>query len=243
MNDEAHGTADLPEPRLRVMPNGPYRVTGEVALVRMRPVVDSEGDKVGWERGPEVEHPPAFDLCRCGASSAMPFCDGTEERIGFDGTETAARSAYTDRAFRLGEGPIVLTDDPSICSRAAFCVAGAKDVWTLAERTSDPEAREELIRKVRRCPSGRLAYVVLPSSEVASEDLQQEVAVVDNGPYWVRGGIPVEAADGFGYEVRSRVALCRCGHSMNKPFCDGSHISTRFKDSSIELLTDGPQSG
>jgi CDGSH-type Zn-finger protein len=44
------------------------------------------------------------------------------------------------------------------------------------------------------------------------------------GPLWVKGGIPVEAADGFEYEKRNRVTLCRCGRSGHKPFCDGSHL-------------------
>ncbi len=50
------------------------------------------------------------------------------------------------------------------------------------------------------------------------------------GPLWVRGGIPVVAADGEPYEVRNRVTLCRCGASKNKPFCDASHASIGFTD-------------
>jgi CDGSH-type Zn-finger protein len=57
-----------------------------------------------------------------------------------------------------------------------------------------------------------------------------EVAVIENGPLWVRGGIPIEASDGFEYEVRQRVTLCRCGHSRNKPFCDGSHVKVPFRE-------------
>jgi hypothetical protein len=41
-----------------------------------------------------------------------------------------------------------------------------------------------------------------------------------DGALWVRGGIPIESADGKKYEVRNRVTLCRCGKSENKPFCD-----------------------
>jgi len=41
-----------------------------------------------------------------------------------------------------------------------------------------------------------------------------------SGPLWLRGGIPVVAADGFENEVRKRVTLCRCGQSRNKPFRD-----------------------
>ncbi|WP_257790068.1 CDGSH iron-sulfur domain-containing protein [Acidovorax carolinensis] len=50
------------------------------------------------------------------------------------------------------------------------------------------------------------------------------------GPIGLRGGVQLVGADGFAYEVRNRMALCRCGASKNKPFCDGSHISTGFSD-------------
>jgi CDGSH-type Zn-finger protein len=46
----------------------------------------------------------------------------------------------------------------------------------------------------------------------------------------VAGGIPTVAADGFEYEVRNRVTLCRCGASKNKPFCDGTHAAINFRD-------------
>jgi CDGSH-type Zn-finger protein len=46
----------------------------------------------------------------------------------------------------------------------------------------------------------------------------------------VRGGIRIVSATGEVYEVRNRVTLCRCGSSRNKPFCDGTHVRTRFSD-------------
>jgi hypothetical protein len=46
-----------------------------------------------------------------------------------------------------------------------------------------------------------------------------------SGPIWARGRIPIVSADGEGYEVRNQVALCRCGRSDNKPFCNGSHAA------------------
>jgi CDGSH-type Zn-finger protein len=39
-----------------------------------------------------------------------------------------------------------------------------------------------------------------------------------------------DGADGFRYEVRNRMTLCRCGASRNKPFCDATHTSIRFTD-------------
>jgi CDGSH-type Zn-finger protein len=222
---------DQDGPRIRVQPDGPYRVMG-ATLRRMRPVVDANGDRIAWDRDPELDHDATYDLCRCGASRTMPFCDGSELEEGFDGTETALHTAYADRAFAMGDGPVVLTDDPSLCAGAAFCEAVDTDVWTLAENTNDPEARSRLIAMVRRCPSGRLALLFAEATGFDEEELPQEIGVVDNGPLWVRGAIGIEAADGSAYEVRNRMTLCRCGGSRNKPFCDGTHRRLHFRDPS-----------
>ena len=55
--------------------NGPYRVEGEIDLYYEDRKVDTP--------------PPPFSLCRCGASSKKPFCDGTHSKIGFQAAEAA----------------------------------------------------------------------------------------------------------------------------------------------------------
>ena len=50
----------------------------------------------------------------------------------------------------------------------------------------------------------------------------------DNGPYLVKGSIILLDAQGNQYEVSETIALCRCGHSNTKPFCDGTHETTSF---------------
>jgi CDGSH-type Zn-finger protein len=218
--------------RIKVVKDGPYVVEGDVHVFRTRPVTDAEGDRVDWERREEVDHGGSVELCRCGRSTTMPFCDRVGEKEDFDGAETADRGPTMGRREQWGEGPVVvLTDDVSLCSSAAFCHRGDTDVWELAEgATGDPQGRDLLTDMVRRCPSGRLVLHRLPGGEADEEELAQEIGVIDNGPLWVRGAIPVEAADGFQYEVRNRVTLCRCGQSMNKPFCDSTHIKVRFTD-------------
>jgi CDGSH-type Zn-finger protein len=216
-------------PRIKVVEDGPYRVIG-VPVVRMRKVVDDDAEVARWERGPATREDGPYELCRCGQSGTKPFCDGVEKTIRFEGTETADRSPTVDRRSEYGEDPIVLSDDRTLCARAAFCETRVTDAWTLARQAEDPGRRAMLTRMVERCPSGRLAYHVPPDPAPIEEELPQEIAVVDDGPLWVRGGIPIEAADGFEYEVRNRVTLCRCGHSSNKPFCDGSHVRAGFTD-------------
>jgi CDGSH-type Zn-finger protein len=52
-----------------------------------------------------------------------------------------------------------------------------------------------------------------------------------NGPYIVRGPVKVVDADGAEYDVSGRktIALCRCGGSTTKPFCDGTHSKMGFE--------------
>jgi CDGSH-type Zn-finger protein len=222
-------------PRIKIQERGPLRVTG-ASLVRMRPVTDEEGSRVEWERGPELEHADEFDLCRCGLSGSKPFCDGSELEAGFDGTETADRGPTADRRSLFGSAGVVLGDDRSFCAKARFCVRREADAWELAEGPSRPGREEQLRAMVDRCPSGRLVYIRLPDGSETERELHAEIGVIDDGPLWVRGRIPVESAHGFPYEVRNRVTLCRCGHSKNKPFCDGSHVATGFRDADERTL-------
>lgn len=55
------------------------------------------------------------------------------------------------------------------------------------------------------------------------------IQVRDNGPYLIRGGATINDAEGKPYEAKDVVALCRCGHSGNKPFCDGTHNGAGFE--------------
>ena len=59
-----------------------------------------------------------------------------------------------------------------------------------------------------------------------------KVTARNNGPYLVEGEITLVDADGTAYDLSSRggrVALCRCGGSTNKPFCDGTHSKVGFE--------------
>jgi hypothetical protein len=98
----------------------------------------------------------------------------------------------------------------------------------MVDRTDDPEVRARLLRMVLNCPSGRLE-ASLGDGEWIEPEYRTSIAVVRDGPLWVRGGIPIEAPDGFVYEVRNRVTLCRCGQSSNHPFCDGTHEAIGFR--------------
>ena len=75
---------------------------------------------------------------------------------------------------------------------------------------------------LERSSRGRLS-----GGEIEPE-YEASIVVEEGGSYWVRGRVPIVAADGRTWEVRNRVALCRCGASGNKPFCDSTHLEIGF---------------
>ena len=218
--------------RIRIMDKGPYVVTGGLPLVRRYPAMSEYGEPLEWDPvGAEVEDiqvAERYTLCRCGHSANQPFCDGSHSQVGFSGALTADRRPIVERREALQGTGITMFDDITLCASAGFCGTRLTTVWKMIERTDDPEVRARLLRMVMNCPSGRLV-VSLGDDELIEPEYLPSIAVVPDGPLWVRGCIPIEAPDGFVYEVRNRVTLCRCGQSGNRPFCDGTHEQTGFK--------------
>jgi CDGSH-type Zn-finger protein len=57
-----------------------------------------------------------------------------------------------------------------------------------------------------------------------------EIQVLESGPYLVQGSADLKDADGNDYaDGGDTIALCRCGQSANKPFCDGTHGTVGFE--------------
>lgn len=219
--------------RITIERGGPYVVSGGVPLVRKSIVYSEWGEPLTWRKDETIPTPETYRLCRCGQSANKPFCDGSHQRVGFEGTETASTEPRVTREQRIdgppGDGPqFTMTDDRPLCADAGFCGNRLEKVWDLIDRTDDSQVRFQLMQMVERCPSGRLVYEI--DGEVIEPDLPTQVAVTKDGPYWVTGGIPIALSDGRELEVRNRVTLCRCGQSANKPLCDSTHAFIGFTD-------------
>jgi len=219
--------------RIRVLVDGPYLVTGRVPLVEDDIIIGEDGEPLRWEETAAYPEQETYALCRCGKSKRHPFCDGTHTKIGFDGTETGCRDPYLTQVEWTRGPQVDLTWSRKLCAEIRFCHR-AGDAWTQAEKSDDPAARETAVEEACCCPSGSL--VAWDKTGLPIEpDLPPSIGLVESprtgtsGPIWVKGRIPVEAADGTVYEVRNRVTLCRCGKSGAKPFCDGTHLTAGFK--------------
>src|SRR5262249_32357494 len=98
---------------------------------------------------------------------------------------------------------------------------------------------DEIIRAVRDCPSGALSYAIDGQEQRRHVDWDDQrppnIEVTKDGPYRITGGVPLaEVADrrlprNHG-APHGHYALCRCGHSKNKPFCSGMHWYVDFRD-------------
>ena len=222
-------------PQIVVTPNGPYVVTGEVPLAVQTIQTNAAGESWEWKQGQSWEAKATYALCRCGHSGHAPFCDGTHATVKFDGTETASHAPFAEQKTTL-EGPTLTLDDARpFCAVGRFCDA-VRDTWDLIPLTDSPENRTLVIHQTTHCPSGRLVARDTATGKAIEPSLPVSIGVVEDpaekcsGPLWVRGGIPIQSADGTAYEVRNRVTLCRCGQSKNKPFCDGTHTEVKYHD-------------
>ncbi len=126
---------------------------------------------------------------------------------------------------------ITVLYDASLCERAAACVDALNAVFDPSrEPWIEPDAApvDELVKAIATCPSGALTYRLCRPGTVLST--ANVVQVGADGPLRVSGEINLYDTDGELISEEVEVALCRCGASRHKPFCDRSHEREAFSD-------------
>jgi len=227
-NNDNTDVNDQVKPKILPLVNGPYYLINDMKPKLVDNLQDSKGEPLSTIRG--------VALCRCGASKNKPFCDGTHGTIGFSSlnktlNENDNEKRIKDKRRNYFGKEITIHDNRKICSHAAECGDNLPFVFKLNERPwIDPDGAriQEVINTIRKCPSGALSYSI---DDIEYRDPEEKrnpmVTVSKNGPYHITGGIEllgegVEFGEGAWME---HYALCCCGASENKPFCDG-HIET-----------------
>lgn len=177
---------------------------------------------------------PAFGLCRCGLSKTKPFCDGAHAEAGFtsDNGDAKIRNRAIEYAGVVEGRSVKVAYTPVLCGHIAECQRLHKAVFDPGKRPwIQPEngTLAGILAVIAACPSGALRVSVDGEPLHHLDSDESSVQVVKNGPYAVRN-IPLEAPfNGVGASEREYI-LCRCGHSKNKPFCDGSHRDRNWQD-------------
>jgi len=121
---------------------------------------------------------------------------------------------------------------PQYCIHTANCLNAQPDVFDSMRRPwidVSAATADEIADAVMTCPTGALTYERLDDG--AQEPSSDAVTVQPraNGPLFVRGRVSIIDARGEVMREAARMALCRCGGSANKPFCDGTHRSIGFR--------------
>lgn len=94
------------EKKIKVLPNGPYEVIGDIPLNQLRYVNDRKGASTGYKEIQKYAPEGVYHLCRCGGSHNKPFCDGTHKKNGFKGDTTASHDTYDEMSV-LYEGKVI----------------------------------------------------------------------------------------------------------------------------------------
>jgi uncharacterized Fe-S cluster protein YjdI len=131
---------------------------------------------------------------------------------------------------------ITIVWKPELCIHSTLCWKGLREVFDPARRPwIMPDAATSLliIDQIHKCPSGALSYINNAEEPSNAEQFvpapqNSIIECTPNGPLLITGEVMLKKPDGIEEKKNGTIALCRCGASKNKPYCDGSHRTTGF---------------
>ncbi len=127
---------------------------------------------------------------------------------------------------------IDVTYDVQRCIHAAECVRGLPQVFDTTRRPwIQPEqaSPDQVAAVIERCPTGALQYARKDGAADEAPPPVNRATLVEDGPLYLHGQIEIRSPQGDLLYATTRVALCRCGASRIKPFCDNSHLQSGFR--------------
>jgi CDGSH-type Zn-finger protein/uncharacterized Fe-S cluster protein YjdI len=154
-----------------------------------------------------------------------------------------------EKIFSYSTDKVNVTWDKQRCIHAEECVHGLPNVfdpnkkpWIQPENASV----DELTDVVKQCPTGALHYELKKEESTEQPPEQNVITIEKDGPIYIHGEVVIRDSDENIVLKDTRVAMCRCGKSKNKPLCDNSHIDADFKADTtynVERLRTDPVEG
>ena len=136
----------------------------------------------------------------------------------------------SEKRFSYKSDSIEITYALKLCIHAAECANGLPEVFDPNKKPwVDPKGAEvqNIVDVIERCPSGAPKYQRFDGEASEKPSKESKITTVPNGPVYVSGDIKLLNSEGE--EINeTRIALCRCGESKNKPFCDNTHLEVNF---------------
>lgn len=137
------------------------------------------------------------------------------------------------KVFEFGGEKVDVTWDGRLCIHVGECTRAGKGVFVSGREPwgqPDQAEPEEVVEIVDRCPTGALVHNRKDGGAEPTAAHRNTVVVANNGPLYLSGNLDIDGAADDMPGVRFRAALCRCGDSSNKPFCDNTHEAAEFRD-------------
>jgi uncharacterized Fe-S cluster protein YjdI len=139
--------------------------------------------------------------------------------------------------LKYTNGEVTVVWKPKVCIHSTLCWKGLLDVFNPSAKpwiNMQGAATDAIIEQVRKCPSGALSYFMndaeASGKEVVAEAAEMtKIEVLPNGPILVKNQCIIKHSDGREELKEGSFALCRCGASASKPYCDGSHKQIGFE--------------
>lgn len=215
----------MSDSKITAFENGPFHV------LNLSDLVNSSGESLETE--------DEMYLCRCGGSATKPYCDRSHETNGFNSKNP---DPDRDRQTKIYQGKaITIYDNRDICSHRGYCTGELPTVFRKEEPWIDPDGDtvEKIIAVCDKCPSGALSYSLNGQERAQGQKREGKIRLSErhfgyHGPYDVTGNVRLQGAKDRDPESATKMTLCRCGHSKNKPFCDGEHYEHQFEDEQNE---------
>lgn len=118
--------------------------------------------------------------------------------------------------------------DKNRCLHSGECVHNLSAVFDPQKKPwiqPGEASAKEIKETIHHCPTGALQY---SGTDAEKPSRENTITIVPDGPLYLRGDIEIQNAEGETLLEDTRVALCRCGASENKPLCDDSHEQIDF---------------
>jgi len=132
---------------------------------------------------------------------------------------------------RYKSASIQVNWEPQFCIHASHCWRNLPGVFrprAVPWITPEGASADEIAWVVSACPTGALSYERLDGGPEEPAPSTATIEPQPDGPVYVRGRLRIALPDGKVREA-TRAALCRCGASEHKPFCDLSHSRIGFR--------------
>ena len=134
---------------------------------------------------------------------------------------------------------IIIQYEVKRCIHFEACVRSLPAVFNQHQRPwiqPGETPAEDIVQAVLRCPTGALHFVRQDGGEEEQPPAKNTVTFTADGPLYVHGNLELHDMQGNLLHKDTRMALCRCGQSQNKPFCDNTHLETGFKADGVGTL-------